>query len=77
MSVPNKIYCVGGIDFWHMRHEDKFDEKSVGFNRVSKPSVVFLLQELFVEETVPVRSGSKSALDYGLRYKKLEKAMIT
>jgi hypothetical protein len=71
VSVPNKIYCISGIDFRHMRHENKFDEKSVGFNSVSKPSVVFLLQELFLEKTVTIRSGSESALDYGLRDIKL------
>jgi hypothetical protein len=54
-----------------MRHDNKFDEKSVSFDSVSKPSVIFLLQEVFLKIAVPIRSGSKSALDCGLRDIKL------
>ena len=46
-----------------MRHEDKFDEKSVGFNSVSKPSVIFLLQELFLKKAVSICSVSECGLD--------------
>jgi len=67
VGVPNKIYRVSGIDLRHMGHENKFDEKSVGFDSASKPGVVLLLQEVFLKKTFRIRLGSKFALDCGLR----------
>ena len=50
-----------------MGHENKFDEKSVGFDSASKPRVILLLQEVFLKKAFRIRPGSEFALDCGLR----------
>jgi hypothetical protein len=54
-----------------MRHENKFDKESVGFDSVSKPSVIFLLQELFLKKAVRICSVSEIGLDCSLKGIKL------
>lgn len=62
-----------------MMHENKFDKKSVGFDSVNQPSVISLLQEVFLKKAVCIRSFSEIPLDCRLPMRgiKLSWAIIT